>query len=175
MVTALSGPGAAGRAQPESHPESQPGSQAQAENHVQPGPGYHPQPGYLRQGVRERRQGSWDPLDELAVRVGTTLDPAITAQEVADLVVPGFADQASILLRESVLKGAGAAQPQDGPIRLIRLALSVWNSVPAEQVHSAWPVGALTIAREDSSYAQAMRTATCPAATWPWSAATGST
>lgn len=129
------------------------GAPAQAAGHAQPAsyPQPQPQPGH------ERKPGSWDPLDELAVRVGTTLDPAITAQEVADLVVPGFADQASILLRESVLKGVGAAEPRDGSIRLIRLALSAWNSAQSDQLHAAWPVGALTIARDDSPYARAMR------------------
>jgi len=91
------------------------------------------------------------------VRVGSTLDPVITAQEVVDLVVPGFADHASILLRESVLGGAGAAEPRDGPIRLVRLAFSAWDGELAERLRSAWPVGRVTVVSADSPYAQCMR------------------
>jgi serine phosphatase RsbU (regulator of sigma subunit)/anti-sigma regulatory factor (Ser/Thr protein kinase) len=104
------------------------------------------------------RRSTWEPLDELPVRVGSTLDPAITAQEVVDLVVPGFADQASILLRESVLSGAGAAEPRDGPIRLIRLALGAWDDRVADRLRSALPVGALTVVSDESPYARCMRT-----------------
>jgi serine phosphatase RsbU (regulator of sigma subunit)/anti-sigma regulatory factor (Ser/Thr protein kinase) len=107
-------------------------------------------------GVTGRR-GTWEPLDELPVRVGSKLDPAITAQEVVDLVVPGFADQASILLRESVLSGAGAAEPRDGPIRLIRLALGVWDDRVADRLRTALPVGALTVVSDESPYARCMR------------------
>jgi serine phosphatase RsbU (regulator of sigma subunit)/anti-sigma regulatory factor (Ser/Thr protein kinase) len=104
-----------------------------------------------------RRRGGRDPLDELAVRVGSTLDPTITAQEVVDLVVPGFADHASILLRESVLSGAGAAEPRDGPIRLVRLAFAAWDAELAERLRGAWPVGQVAVFPEDSPYVKCMR------------------
>lgn len=104
-----------------------------------------------------RGRGGWDPLDELAVRVGSTLDPAITAQEVVDLVVPGFADHASILLRESVLSGAGASEPRDGPVRLVRLAFSAWDATLAERLRAAWPVGRVTVVPEHSPCVKAMR------------------
>jgi anti-sigma regulatory factor (Ser/Thr protein kinase) len=104
------------------------------------------------------RRGAWEPLDELPVRVGSKLDPAITAQEVVDLVVPGFADQASILLRESVLSGAAAAEPRDGPIRLIRLALNAWDDKIADRLRTALPVGALEVVSDESPYARCMRT-----------------
>ncbi|WP_246507120.1 ATP-binding SpoIIE family protein phosphatase [Actinocrinis puniceicyclus] len=99
----------------------------------------------------------WDPLDELAVRVGSTLDPAITAQEVVDLVVPGFADHASILLRESVLDGAGSAQPHAGPVRLVRMAFTAWDRELAERLRPAWPVGKVASVPEHSPCAQSMR------------------
>ncbi|MGH3416986.1 MAG: ATP-binding SpoIIE family protein phosphatase, partial [Actinocrinis sp.] len=107
-----------------------------------------------RPGARDR---GWDPLDELAVGVGTSLDPAITAQEVVDLAVPGFADHASILLRESVLSGAGAAEPRDGPVRLTRMAFSAWDPALAERLRAAWPVGQIVVVAEDSPHAQCMR------------------
>lgn len=108
--------------------------------------------------VGTERRGAWEPLDDLPVRVGSKLDPAITAQEVVDLVVPGFADQASILLRESVLSGAGAAEPRDGPIRLIRLAQNAWDDKVADRLRTALPVGALAVVSNESPYARCMRT-----------------
>lgn len=104
-----------------------------------------------------RRRGGWDPLDDLAVRVGSTLDPVITAQEVADLVVPGLADHVSILLRESMLSGTGAAEPRDGPIRLVRLAISAWDADLAEQLRNAWPVGQVIVVPEAAPHSRAMR------------------
>ncbi len=111
----------------------------------------------VRTRAAGRRRGSWDPLDELAVRVGSTLDPVITAQEVVDLVVPGFADHASILLRESVLSGAGAAEPRDGPIRLVRLAFSAWDCDLAERLGRALPAEQVVVVPETSPPARAMR------------------
>lgn len=113
--------------------------------------------GAARTGSARSERGGWDPLDELAVRVGSTLDPAITAQEVVDLVVPGFADHASILLRQTVLSGAGAAEPRDGPIRLVRLAFSARDAELAERLRTAWPVEQVIIVSETSPYAKAMR------------------
>ena len=113
--------------------------------------------GASRPGPPRGRRGGRDPLDELAVRVGSTLDPAVTAQEVVDLVVPGFADHASILLRESVLSGAGAAEPRDGPIRMVRLAFAAWDAGLAERLRRAWPVGEVTVFPDGSPYAACMR------------------
>jgi anti-sigma regulatory factor (Ser/Thr protein kinase) len=113
--------------------------------------------GTTRAGPQRSRRGSRDPLDELAVRVGSTLDPSITAQEVVDLVVPGFADHASILLRESVLTGDAAAEPRDGPIRMVRLALAAWDAELAARLRGAWPVGEVTVFPDLSPYSKCMR------------------
>ena len=51
-------------------------------------------------------------LDEAAVSIGTTLDLGRTAEELARLVVPRFADFASIDLLEPVLRGE---EPENGP------------------------------------------------------------
>jgi anti-sigma regulatory factor (Ser/Thr protein kinase) len=96
-------------------------------------------------------------VDELAVRVGSTLDPVITAREVVDLVVPAFADHASILLRQSVLSGAGAAEPRDGPIRMVRLASSASDEALAEGVRVAWPPSLVVVLPSESSGARCMR------------------
>ena len=62
-------------------------------------------------------------LDEAAVSIGTTLDLGRTAQELAGLVVPRFADFASVDLLEAVLNGEEpAAGPPDATVVLRRMA-----------------------------------------------------
>jgi anti-sigma regulatory factor (Ser/Thr protein kinase) len=123
----------------------------------QPGLPVRAEPGAARAAPARRRRGERDPLDEMAVRVGSALDPRITAQEVVDLVVPGFADHASILLRESVLSGVGSAEPREGPIRMVRLAMSAADPEMSRRLGSAWPVGEVTVVPDGSPYAGCMR------------------
>ncbi|WP_329269794.1 ATP-binding SpoIIE family protein phosphatase [Streptomyces sp. NBC_01451] len=62
-------------------------------------------------------------LDEAAVSIGTSLDLDRTAQELADLVVPRFADFASVDLLEAVMRGDEPAEAgPDGAVVLRRLA-----------------------------------------------------
>ena len=62
-------------------------------------------------------------LDEAAVSIGTTLDLGRTAEELAELVVPRFADFASIDLLEPVLRGEEPATgPPQTPVVLCRMA-----------------------------------------------------
>ncbi|MDW4910580.1 SpoIIE family protein phosphatase [Streptomyces sp. ADMS] len=62
-------------------------------------------------------------LDEAAVSIGTSLDLDRTAQELADLVVPRFADFAGVDLLEAVMRGDEPAEADpDGEVVLRRLA-----------------------------------------------------
>ncbi|MEU6225177.1 SpoIIE family protein phosphatase [Streptomyces sp. NPDC047042] len=62
-------------------------------------------------------------LDEAAVSIGTSLDLDRTAQELADLVVPRFADFASVDLLEAVMRGDEPADAgPDGEVVLRRVA-----------------------------------------------------
>ncbi|MGW3651434.1 SpoIIE family protein phosphatase [Streptomyces sp. NPDC000878] len=62
-------------------------------------------------------------LDEAAVSIGTSLDLDRTAQELADLVVPRFADFASVDLLEAVMRGDEPAEAgPDAEVVLRRLA-----------------------------------------------------
>ncbi|MEZ0089193.1 SpoIIE family protein phosphatase [Streptacidiphilus sp. EB129] len=62
-------------------------------------------------------------LDEAAVSIGTTLDLGRTARELAELVVPRFADFASVDLLEAVLRGEEPATgPPDATVVLRRVA-----------------------------------------------------
>ncbi|MPY34168.1 SpoIIE family protein phosphatase [Streptomyces adustus] len=59
-------------------------------------------------------------LDEASARIGTTLDVRRTAQELADVLVPGLADLASIDLLDGVVAGEEAT-PSDAGRRTLRL------------------------------------------------------
>ena len=62
-------------------------------------------------------------LDEAAVTIGSSLDLDRTARELAELVVPRFADFASVDLLEAVMQGAEPPYADlDGAVRLRRLA-----------------------------------------------------
>ncbi|MFD5270217.1 SpoIIE family protein phosphatase [Streptomyces sp. NPDC058335] len=66
-------------------------------------------------------------LDRAGRHIGRSLDIARTAQELADVVVPGFADAVAVDLLESVLRGAepvvGRAEGPDGSVELRRAGL----------------------------------------------------
>ncbi|WP_425246256.1 SpoIIE family protein phosphatase [Streptomyces sp. NEAU-NA10] len=61
-------------------------------------------------------------LDRAGRLIGRTLDIVRTAQELADVAVPGFADAVAVDLLEAVLRGAepGAGQRGDGSVALRR-------------------------------------------------------
>ncbi|MFF6918422.1 SpoIIE family protein phosphatase [Streptomyces sp. NPDC012466] len=74
-------------------------------------------------------------LYEAGVRIGTTLDVVRTAQELAEVAVPRFADAATVDLLDPVLRGAASAGP--GP-EMRRVAVH-----GADGARSLYPVGEL--------------------------------
>ncbi|MEH0581681.1 SpoIIE family protein phosphatase [Streptomyces sp. B21-108] len=62
-------------------------------------------------------------LDRAGRRIGRSLDIGRTAQELADIAVPGFADVVTVDLLEPVLRGAEPAQerPTDAPKNTVTL------------------------------------------------------
>ncbi|MEU7005667.1 SpoIIE family protein phosphatase [Streptomyces sp. NPDC046332] len=86
------------------------------------------------QAERDRRlQWRLSMVNEAGLRIGTTLDIARTAQELADLATEGFADVATVDLLDSVLRGS--ATPMGGPLTLRRLAQrSVVEGDPASMI-----------------------------------------
>ncbi|WP_431043408.1 SpoIIE family protein phosphatase [Streptomyces sp. P1-3] len=63
-------------------------------------------------------------LNEASRRIGSSLDVTRTAQELADVAVPGFGDFISVDLLDAVLHGDEPAPiPAAGPLRLRRAAL----------------------------------------------------
>ncbi|MET8292231.1 SpoIIE family protein phosphatase [Streptomyces sp. NPDC005132] len=76
-------------------------------------------------------------LSEASTRVGGTLDVARTAEELAEVAVRRFADQAAVDLFDPVLKGEEPARgPHAGPVTLRRAAR---RSVPAALAAAAPP------------------------------------
>ncbi|MFJ5998854.1 SpoIIE family protein phosphatase [Streptomyces sp. NPDC092370] len=74
-------------------------------------------------------------LYEAGVRIGTTLDVVRTAQELAEVAVPRFADAATVDLLDPILRGAVSAGP--GP-QMRRVAVH-----GADGARSLYPVGEL--------------------------------
>ncbi|MEU1852424.1 SpoIIE family protein phosphatase [Streptomyces sp. NPDC019990] len=74
-------------------------------------------------------------LYEAGVRIGTTLDVVRTAQELAEVAVPRFADAATVDLLDPILRGAVAAGPSH---QMRRVAVHGLDGV-----QSLYPVGEL--------------------------------
>ncbi|WTX00129.1 SpoIIE family protein phosphatase [Streptomycetaceae bacterium NBC_01309] len=95
---------------------------------------------------------------EAGVRVGTTLDIARTAEELADLCVPRFADLVTVDLADAVI---GGGDPQTGSRRMRRIA-STWgqDASPwgAGDAPALYPVGGTIEFGPDTPMGQALRT-----------------
>lgn len=128
-----------------------------------------PGDGPARRGPGGRWRSRRNPADDMAFLVGSTLDPAVTAQEVVDLVVPDFADYASLLLRDDVLNDDAGLQLRPGPIVLRRLALAAGTPGLTARLRAALPTGVPTVIAADSPYATCManRTVLTEPRSWP--------
>ncbi|MFI2436268.1 SpoIIE family protein phosphatase [Streptomyces sp. NPDC018693] len=83
----------------------------------------HPELGQLAMAARERLELLYD----ASIRIGTTLDVARTAEELAEVVVPRFADIVTVDLLEPVLRGEEAVA-RDAPLQ--RAALGAHLAEP---------------------------------------------
>ncbi|MEV4232065.1 SpoIIE family protein phosphatase [Streptomyces bobili] len=76
-------------------------------------------------------------LDRAGRHIGRSLDAARTARELAEVVVPGFADAVAVDLLESVLRGAEPvverAEAPDGSVALRRAGLRSAGGGPEER------------------------------------------
>ncbi|MCX4734974.1 SpoIIE family protein phosphatase [Streptomyces sp. NBC_01363] len=75
-------------------------------------------------------------LYEAGARIGTTLDVTRTAQELADVAIPGFCDAATVDLADPVLRGDEPVTPDGGTLEMRRTAVA---AVRAD--HPLYPVG----------------------------------
>ncbi|MEV8561708.1 SpoIIE family protein phosphatase [Streptomyces sp. NPDC051917] len=90
-----------------------------------------------------------------SARIGTTLEVERTAQELADVVVPGLADMVAVDLLDSVLR-TGRAELGEGP-PLFR-ALAVKTAYPTDAAQAIVPPGRLTTYHADHPAARCVRT-----------------
>lgn len=95
-------------------------------------------------------------LNEASARIGTTLDLTLTAQELADVSVPRFADFVTVDLLPSIEEGGDLrAGPLSSPVRLRRVACtSVLDGCPEAVV----PQGAVAVYPEGSPAAECLST-----------------
>ncbi|MYS19369.1 Serine phosphatase RsbU, regulator of sigma subunit [Streptomyces sp. DvalAA-14] len=99
----------------------------------------------------ERRQGDLDLLSRARDRIGRTLDPLVTAQELADVSVPGFADAVAVDLLESVLAGEAPVGPVTSRLPMRRAAFK-----GREGQYGAYPVGSASSYVSPTPWTQAL-------------------
>ncbi|MFJ1654522.1 SpoIIE family protein phosphatase [Streptomyces sp. NPDC088337] len=85
------------------------------------------EPGVARLAVQARRR--LELLREAGLRIGSTLDVARTAEELAEVAVPRFADFTAVDLPEAVLRGE-EPEPFRGGAALRRVALGAVDEDP---------------------------------------------
>ncbi|WP_181449601.1 SpoIIE family protein phosphatase [Streptomyces cyaneus] len=100
---------------------------------------------------RHRAQRRLALLDQAGSRIGTTLDVAETARELAEVMVPHLADHASVDLLQPVTRGEELAPALAGPV--VRLGAS---SVGAQQPGPPHPHGAPVEFAPDSPQARCL-------------------
>ncbi|MET9700977.1 SpoIIE family protein phosphatase [Streptomyces sp. NPDC006529] len=106
-------------------------------------------------GAESDRRPPPAPLDAAAAvaRIGTTPDSARTAQELADVAVPGLADYVVVDLLEPVPRGNEPSRGPSGPVTLRRAAA---RSVLRDSPESRIPVGELAVHPARSPLAQCL-------------------
>ncbi|MFE7243702.1 SpoIIE family protein phosphatase [Streptomyces sp. NPDC057582] len=88
--------------------------------------------------VRTRRRLAL--IADASARIGTSFDLEVTARELADIVVPEFADIVAVDVLDSVL---GGTQPHDDGDTASFRALAVKTAYPTPAIRAADPVGEL--------------------------------
>ncbi|MFG3532192.1 SpoIIE family protein phosphatase [Streptomyces sp. NPDC047917] len=77
-------------------------------------------------------------LYEAGARIGTTLDVTRTAEELAEVAIPGFADAATVDLADPVLRGDEPVTPDGGTLEMRRTAVAA-----VRPDHPLYPIGHL--------------------------------
>ncbi|MEU9040594.1 MULTISPECIES: SpoIIE family protein phosphatase [unclassified Kitasatospora] len=86
-------------------------------------------------------------IADASERIGTTLDLDVTARELADVLVPEFADIAAVDILEDILTDSAPTEDRNRPALFRALAVKAAHPTPA--VEAADPVG--QIARYDAT------------------------
>ncbi len=105
-----------------------------------------------------QRAPSW--LSEATARIGSSLDLAETASEVADAAVPWFADAAAIYVIERLLAGDEPASPRAGLGAAVRRLAARRSGQVEAASDTLLPPGEVVVLAADSLRSQAMATGT---------------
>ena len=102
-------------------------------------------------------QGRLALLNDASVRIGTTLDLQRTAEEMIELVLPRFADFATVDLLDSIMRDEEPTSPGlDGPVAL--QAVAAGESHPSGLTSIADTVGQPSTFDSAKGYARSLRT-----------------
>jgi len=103
-----------------------------------------------------QRAPNW--LSEATARIGSSLDLAETAAEVADAAVPWFGDAVAIYVIERLLAADELASPQTGPGATVRRLAARLSGQVEVGTGTALPAGEVVVLGADSLRSQAMAT-----------------
>jgi len=98
-------------------------------------------------------------LSEATARIGSTLDLTMTAAELADAAVPGFADGAVIYAAERLLVADEPASPKPGQGTAVRRLAARVNDQPPALTNVLLRTGEVIVLGPDSNGYRAMATA----------------
>ncbi|MFJ4467843.1 SpoIIE family protein phosphatase [Streptomyces sp. NPDC089424] len=98
-----------------------------------------------------RKQNELDLLNVARSQIGTSLDALRTAQELADMAVPRFADAVAVDLLESVLSGDAPIGPVSSRLPMRRAAFRAIDGG-----YGAYPVGSASSFAFPTPYTQAL-------------------
>jgi len=101
-------------------------------------------------------QGRLALLNDASVRIGTTLDLQRTAEELIEVVLPRFADFATVDLLASVMRGDEPASPVPGEPVVLQ-AVAVAESFPSGLTSLADAVGKTSTRDATKGYARSLR------------------
>jgi PAS domain S-box-containing protein len=105
-------------------------------------------------GERERAQARLGVLDAVRKRVGQSLDVVGTCQDLADALVPGFADAAVVAVVDGVARGE---EPPLGPLdRGIPLRRAALRHSGSRQYRQAYPLGDVRALPFPTPFSQAL-------------------
>jgi serine phosphatase RsbU (regulator of sigma subunit) len=99
---------------------------------------------------------SW--LSEATAKIGSSLDLAQTASEVAEAAIPGFADAAVIYAAERLLAGGGLTSPQIGQGAAVRRLAARLAGQPPAVTDGLLPPGEVLVLGGDTPRSQTMAT-----------------
>ena len=102
-------------------------------------------------------QGRLALLNDASVRIGTTLDLQRTAEELIEVVLPRFADFATVDLLGSVMRGDEPGLPPPGEPVVVQ-AVAVAESFPSGLTEVADAVGKTSTRDASKGYARSLRT-----------------